>query len=202
MFIIKKFLRKQIPMSLIELFKQHVPQAHHWHNPLAGFYAGFMGHSMDVHIWHELHDCIEQGETAEEALFFWGEALHHLSRGEKDEFKADSTKATELSKTAMASCHENGKFAVIDAEMTAWFTDFWTQEGAIEQMMENIEAHPFKVKLDMLAMRASWAVGFYYGAGSSYGRFWKHLMGKPTWSADMSSPKMAATAPENNPFKK
>ena len=64
-------------------------------------------------------------------------------------------------------------------------------------MMDNIEEHKWKVKFDVLAMRAQWALGFYYHAGKSYGRFWKHLMGEPTWSVNMSSQKMAPIEADN-----
>lgn len=188
-------------MSLIELFKQHIPKEHHhWfnRNQLADFYAGFYGHGMDVHMWSELHDCMESSTESEEALFMWGKAIEHLSRGEKADFKMAAGEAKKLSEPAMEGCKENGKYAVVSTEMGAWFYDFWTQDGAHEQMMENIEAHPFKVKFDIVAMRAQMALGFYYGAGSSYGRFWKHLMGKPTWSVDMSSPKMAPVKVDHN----
>ena len=64
-------------------------------------------------------------------------------------------------------------------------------------MMENLEEHKWKVKFDVLAMRVQWTLGMYYHAGKSYGRFWKHLMGEPTWSVDMSSEKMKRIEVDN-----
>ena len=181
-------------MSVLALFKQHVSKqyehAHSWwhqRNQLAEFYSGFYGRAMGVHIGHELKECMGSDD---EALFMWGKALEHLSRDERDEFKEASGKAKELSEPLFANCHTNGKFTIVENEMGQWFYDFWTQPDAIEIMMENIERHPIKVKLDVLAMRLSWALGLYHQAGTSYGRFWRHLMGEPGWNANLNSDKM------------
>merc|ERR1712062_217902 len=93
----------------------------------------------------------------------------------------------ELTAPLMDSCHEINKYNLLEAENSEWFTTFWTQEDAMDQMYENIDRHPIKVWWNTLGSMMYWKIGFYYGMGYSYGRFWTRLMGHPKWNADLKT---------------
>ena len=176
-------------MSLIELFKSHVSQVSHaWHrNELASFYSGFYGRALglDRHaLYHEFHDCMGFDD---EALFYWGQAIKHFNRDGWPQFKEDESRAIELSNPLFEKCTTNNKFNIALAEIDQWFGDFWAHEDALVTMVDNIKAHGFKVALDVVLLRAAWAIGYYHGAGVAYGRLWTRMMGNPSWNADPSA---------------
>ena len=121
-------------MSLLELFKAHQPQHVFHHNKLADFFAGFYDAGMGVHMWRELHECMEESTESEEALFMYGKAIEHLVKGESAEYQKASDEASRLSVPVTTPCKEFGKYAIASAEMEAWFVDFWTQDSAFETM--------------------------------------------------------------------
>ena len=121
----------------------------------------------------------------------YGKAIEHLVKGESAEYSKASDEANKLSIPVTAPCKENGKYAIASAEMQAWFSDFFSQEDALEIMDKNVQEHYGKVSWEVLKMSIQFNLGSYYRAGANYGRFWKDLMGEPTWSVNMSAPEMA-----------
>ena len=173
-------------MSLIELFKSHVQnhwESHCHRNQMAEFLGGYYSGALGVHIYHDLKDCVKNDD---EALYMWGKAMEHLHHDEKELYEEASGKAMQLTEPLLEDCKMLNKYNVVRAESDEWFTTFWSQENAMEQMFANIEEHPFKVWWNSLGAMAYWKIGIYYGMGYSYGRFWTRLMGHPSWNADLT----------------
>lgn len=87
----------------------------------------------------------------------------------------------------MDECAKNPKLATFGPKLESWWVDFWTQPDAMTILEENYKEHWGKVIWEVTAMRTKWELGYYHGAGKSFGRFWNTLIGRPDWSDHQDS---------------
>ena len=110
----------------------------------------------------------------------WSQAIDALSPYDDFTWNKYFAAIQKLDEFNWAACVRDDKnISALSNKTSAWWIDFWSQEGAKEILEKNAKEHEAELGLTVVSLQTNWHSGKYKEAGKNYGAFWSILIGAP-----------------------